>query len=233
MTIMKSLMFIGILANSVFAQQISVLAPREIDKASAKVEQAWAAWQEVRPEAHLLSKSTKQALAEIDRSSINADAYLDAKVQFYVSLSEAFHQQTEAIRQENAGHISAATLTPGEKQRLNVLLDRENATRQRIADLEKQSNRTPRQQLEIESLARQEKDLGRLQEEVRKRIDTLDQLGKNEDKAGASRAALIDTLDQIVRIMDERVEATSLEKTRWRNYHQELRELVVDKGGNQ
>jgi hypothetical protein len=232
MTTIKTVMLLAVLAYFAAAQQVSVLAPREIDKARAKVEQTWTAWQGTRPEANLLGKSAKQALAEIDRSAAQADAYLDAKAQFYVRLSEAFHQQTAALRQEDDGNVAAAnSLKPAERQRLETLLEREKATRQRIDELEKQSDRSTRQELELESLARQEKDLARLQDEIRKRMDTLDQLGKDQSKARESRNALIDRLEQIVTILDSRAEDIDLEKTQWRNYHQQLRDLVTEKGG--
>jgi len=212
------------------AQQLTVLAPREIDKAREKVESAWTAWQAApRPEAGLLDKSQKQALADIDRSAEHAARYLDAKAEFYTRLSQAFHEQTEALRQDD-GHMAATGLTSAERQRLGALLDREKSTRQRISELENQANRSSRQQLELESLQRQEKDLARLDEEIRKRIDTLDQVSQDEEKARASRAALIERLNEIVAILDSRVEAIDVEKTRWRDYHQELRDLVVEKG---
>lgn len=219
-----------ITAGGAGAQQLTVLAPREIDKARTKVEEAWTAWQAAaRPEAGLLDKTRKQALAEIDRSAEQASRYLDAKAEFYTRLSEAFHQQTDALRQDD-GHMAAAGLTPRERQRIDALLDREKATRQRIDELERQANRSSRQQLELESLQRQEKDLARLQEEIRKRIDTLDQVSSDEEKARASRAALIERLNEIVVILDSRVEAIEVEKTQWRDYHQQLRELVLEKG---
>jgi hypothetical protein len=220
----------AITAGGAGAQQLTVLAPREIDKARTKVEEAWTAWQATaRPEAGLLDKTRKQALAEIDRSADQASRYLDAKAEFYTRLSEAFHQQTDALRQDDS-HMAATGLTPTERQRLDALLDREKTTRQRIDELERQANRSSRQQLELESLQRQEKDLARLQDEIRKRIDTLDQVSHDEEKARASRAALIERLNEIVAILDSRVEAIDVEKTQWRDYHQQLRELVLEKG---
>lgn len=222
---------IGIIAaGGAGAQQLTVLAPREIDKARTKVEETWTAWQATaRPEAGLLDKTRKQALSEIDRSAEQASRYLDAKAEFYTRLSEAFHQQTDALRQDDA-HMGATGLTPTERQRLDALLDREKTTRQRIDELEKQANRSSRQQLELESLQRQEKDLARLQDEIRKRIDTLDQVSQDEEKARVSRAALIERLNEIVAILDSRVEAIDVEKAQWRDYHQQLRELVLEKG---
>jgi DNA repair exonuclease SbcCD ATPase subunit len=217
-------------AGGAGAQGLTVLAPREIDKARTKVEDTWTAWQAVpRPEAGLLDKSRKQALADIDRSADQASRYLDAKAEFYTRLSEAFHQQTEALRQDDA-HMAASGLTSTERQRLDALLDREKTTRRRIDELEKQANRSSRQQLELESLQRQQKDLARLQDEIRKRIDILDQSSHDEEKARASRAALIERLNEIVAILDSRVEAIDVEKTHWRDYHQQLRDLVNEKG---
>jgi hypothetical protein len=222
---------IGILATGgAGAQQLTVLAPREIDKAREKVESAWTAWQAApRPEAGLLDKSQKQALADIDRSAEQATRYLDAKGEFYTRLSQAFHEQTDALRQDDS-HIAATGLTSAERERLNALLDREKSTSKRIVELESQANRSSRQQLELDSLQRQEKDLARLQEEIRKRIDTLDQVSQDEEKARASRAALIERLNEIGAILDSRVEAIDVEKSQWRDYHQQLRELVVEKG---
>jgi len=217
-------------AGEAGAQGLSVLAPRELDRARDKVENSWQAWQAApRPEAGMLDKSRKQALADIDRSAEQASRYLDAKAEFYARLSEAFHQQADALRQDDA-HMAATGLSSTERQRLDALLDREKSTRQRIDELEKQANRSSRQQLELESLQRQEKDLARLRDEIRKRIDTLDQSLHDEDKARASRAALIERLNEIVAILDSRIEATDVERTRWRDYHQELRELVIEKG---
>src|SRR5579872_4398990 len=125
-------MIAAITAREAGAQGLTVLAPREIDRARDKVENAWTAWQVApRPEAGLLDKSQKQALADIDRSAEQASKYLDSKAEFYARLSEAFHQQTEALRQEDA-HIAATGLTSTERQRLDALLDREKTTRQRI-----------------------------------------------------------------------------------------------------
>jgi hypothetical protein len=229
-TIAIAILIAIITAARAGAQQLTVLAPREIDKARTKVEEAWTAWQAApRPEAGLLDKSQKQALAEIDGSAEQAARYLDAKVEFYTRLSEAFHQQTDALRQDD-NHIGATGLTSAERQRLDALLDREKTTRQRIDELEKQANRSSRQQLELESLQRQEKDLARLQDEIHKRIDNLDQVSQDEEKARASRAALIQRLNEIVAILDSRVEAIDVEKTQWRDYHQQLRELVLEKG---
>jgi len=223
-------MIAAITAREAGAQGLTVLAPREIDRARDKVENAWTAWQVApRPEAGLLDKSQKQALADIDRSAEQASKYLDSKAEFYARLSEAFHQQTEALRQEDA-HIAATGLTSTERQRLDALLDREKTTRQRIGELEKQANRSSRQQLELESLQRQETQMAQLQGEIRKRIDTLDQVSHDEEKARASRAALIERLNEIVTILDSRVEAIDVEKTQWRDYHQQLRELVLEKG---
>lgn len=219
-----------ITAGKAGAQGLTVLAPREIDKARTKVEDTWTAWQAVpRPETGLLDKSRKQALADIDRSAEQASRYLDSKTEFYARLSQAFREQTEALRQDDA-HLAASGLTSTERQRLDALLDREKTTRHRINELEKQANRSSRQQLELESLQRQQKDLARLQDEIRKRIDILDQSSHDEAKARASRAALIERLNEIVAILDSRVEAIDVEKTQWRDYHQQLRELVIEKG---
>lgn len=59
--------------------------------------------------------------------------------------------------------MAASGLSATERQRLEALLDKERATRLQIDDLEKQTNRSSRQQLELESQQRQEKDLARLQ----------------------------------------------------------------------
>ena len=70
----------------------------------------------------------------------------------------------------------------------------------------------------------------RLQDEIPKQIEVLNQIAQDEAKSRTSRAALINSLNEIVAILDDRVEAVEVEKAQWRAYHQQLRELVIERG---
>jgi DNA repair exonuclease SbcCD ATPase subunit len=227
MTVCRIVPPIAVMAAFAVGQQLSVLPPREIDKARAKVEAAWAAWHTIpRPEAGLLNKNPKQALAEIDRSETEASRYLDAKAEFFTRVSEAFHHQVEQIRMED-DHVASSGLTPGERQRVEALLERERTTRQRIGRAESKADRPIHQ--ELESIEREEKDLVRLQDEIHDRIGILDQIAQDEEDARTARANLIDHLNEIVAILGGRVEAVEAEKAQWQAYHERLRELVIER----
>jgi hypothetical protein len=208
-------------------QGLAMDTPSEIERARAKAEKAWSAWEAMgRIESRLFTMAPERALAAIQRDGQLADEYLTARQQQLKLLSQGFRQHAEALEAATATRPDIAKLREGEERNLTGLLEGDLSTKDAMEAADR--DRDPaRRAARRQALARESEEYKGLQEDARKRLELLRLSQQSAEKFDRNEQALVDTLRHLADSLQAQAAAFEQEREMWRTYHKDLEHLVL------
>ena len=227
LTIYTAVLSILVTCPVTSGQGLALDTPSEVERARAKAEKAWNAWEAMgRIESRLFTMAPDRALADIQRDGQLADEYLAARQQQLRLLSQGFRQHAEALAAATAMRPDIPKLREGEQRNLAGLLEGDLGTKDAMAA----SDRDPdpaRRAARRQAVTRESEEYQSLQEDSRKRLELLRLSQQSGEKFDRNEQALVDTLRGLADSLQVQAAAFGQEREMWRTYHKDLEHLVL------